>query len=298
MKIDKPDVVAAQSTDPMQTSSSRPFPRPFFILISLFGLLVIISVLVYRLPINNPFTRAVVSLLPYPAVMVNGSVITMNAYLNEQDALMQYLDTTGLDEKPPKEVLRQAILDALVNKTAIRSIAFEAGIKIDQKRVEQYYQDVVANQESEETFTKELDEAFGWSTDEFKKRILESIVLALQMSEYVLSNPELQQEARAQIETMRTQLEQGDPSVLKEDLGYQTVSSLPAVWVSASTLPIGGRTEILESDEGFVILQVADRIETTEATQLHLLAAMIPKKTLENLVDEYLASAKIRYFVK
>jgi hypothetical protein len=278
-------------------SLSRPFPRVFFVLIALLGLLVVMTVLVYRLPMNNPFTRSVVSVLPYPAVMVNGSMISMEAYINEQDALMQYLNSTGLEQTPP-EAIRQTILDALVNKAAIRALAFERRVKIDEDRVEKFYQDVVASKESEEAFAKELTESFGWSRDEFKERILESIVLALQMSEYVLSNPELQKEARAEIEAVRTQLEQGDQSVLKEDLGYQTVSSLPTAWTSASTLPIGGRTDILESDEGFVILQVTDRIETTEETQLHLVAAMVPKKTLEKLVDAYLASAKIRYFVK
>jgi hypothetical protein len=280
------------------TATSRSLPRVFFVLVAILGLAVLITALVYRLPINNPFTRAIVSVLPYPAVVVNGSMISMEAYINEQDALVQYLNTTGFEQKPSQEVIRQTILDALVNKAAIRALALERRVKIDQARVEQYYQDVVASQESEEAFAKELSKSFGWNTGEFKERIIKSIVLALQMSEYALANPELQQESRAQIEAMRTQLEQGDQSVLKEDLGYQTVSSLPAVWVSVSTLPIGGRTDILESDEGFAILQVTDRIETTQEIKLRLAAAMVPKKTIENWVDEYLASAKIRYFVK
>ncbi len=288
MKIDKP----------AEASEQRSFPRSFFVLLILIGCLVVLTVFVYRLPPGNPFTRAVASVIPYPAVMVNGSMITMEAYVNEQDALMQYLNTTGFDQKPSPDAIRQTILDALVNKAAIAALAFDAGVKIDQDRVEQYYQDVVRSQESKEAFAKELSETFGWSTDDFKERIIKSIVLALQMSEYVLSNADLQKEARAQIEAARTQLEQGDESVLKEDLGYQTVSSLPALWASTSSLPIGGRTEIIESDDGLVILQVVDRIETTYETQLHLMAAMVPKKTLENLVDAYLASAKIRYFVK
>lgn len=293
MKIEKP--IESAST---QESSERPLPRPFFILLVILGLLVILTVLVYRMPVTNPFVRGVSSVIPYPAVMVNGSIISMEAYGNERDALMQYLSTTGFEQKPSEEMIQQTILDALVNKAAIRAIAFEKGIRIDQERVEQYYQDVLATQESEEAFAKELKESFGWSIGDFKKRIIESIVLALQMSEYVLSNDELQKDARAQIEQAQTKLEASDLSALNQDFGYQTAATFADQWPSVESLTMGDRTGIIESDTEFTIYYVQDRIETADETQLHLKAVTVPKKVLENLVDEYLATAKVRYFVK
>lgn len=281
-----------------ETSQTRSFPRLFFVLLVLLGVFVVLTVLVYRAPVTNPFVRAVSSVIPFPAVMVNSSIITLEAYGDERQALMQYLTTTGMEQKPSEEVIQQTILDALVNKAAIRALAFEKGVKIDTSRVDQYYQDVIATQESEEAFAKELKESFGWKTRDFKERIIKSIVLALQMSEYVLSNEELQKERRVQIMEAQKKLEAGDLSVLNQDLGYQTAATFTDPWASVELLPIGGRSGIIDSEAVLMIYYVQDRIETAEEKQIHLKAALVWKKTLENLVDDYLATAKVRYFVK
>lgn len=272
------------------------FTRPFFIFLSVLGLLVILTVAVYRLPLTNQFVKSVATIIPYPAVVVDGKIITIKDYLIEHEALLKYLETTGMKEKPSEDVLQETILEALVNKTAIRTMAAKYGVKIDQKMVDQYYSDVIEAEAGEDAFAKELSETFGWNKSEFKKRIIESIVIALQMSDFVSSSEEIQTAAKKEIEDVYAKLQAGE-EVEKEDLGYQKLIDLPEEWSVAKDLPIGGVSEILTSDQGYLILIVTDRIEAGEDSQVQLSAVMVSKKTLEDLVVEYLEGAKVRYFV-
>ncbi|MBI4714159.1 peptidylprolyl isomerase [Candidatus Uhrbacteria bacterium] len=309
MQVEKTDP-ATIDPFPTHSISETKSRRPFFVFISILGLLVILTLLVYRLPITNPFVRSVAFVIPYPAAMVDGSFITMKTYIIEREALTQYLKTTGLEETPSDDELQQMILQALVNKTAIRILANGNNVKIDQKMVDSYYQDVVENEESEDAFAKELSETFGWSKADFKKRIIESIVLALQMSDFVSKNETLQAPARERIEKAYARLKSGEDFVTvanevhsednapyESDLGYQNVADLPEEWSAAKDLPVGGLSNIIEFDEGYAVFTVTDRIEAAEDSQVQLLAIIVPKKTLEDLVEEYLSQTKVRYFV-
>jgi parvulin-like peptidyl-prolyl isomerase len=310
MKIEKSESVAEEQNS-AQKSNDIKSRRPFFVLFSLIGLFVILTILVYRLPITNPFARSLTFIIPYPAVVVDGSVITIKTFLLEREALEQYLKTSQTSEIPSDEILQQTILDALINKTAIRKLAGKYGVKIDDELVEQYYKDVVEAELSEDDFAKELSETFGWSKSDFKKRIIESIVLALQMSDFVSNDDALQAKEKERIEKALERLEAGedfaivaeetrgeDESFYENDLGYQNIVDLPEQWTSAKDLTVGGISEIVEFDQGFAIFTVTDRIDAAEDSKIHLMAIMVPKKTLEDLVSEYLSQAKVRYFVK
>ncbi|MBI2475362.1 hypothetical protein HYV69_02980 [Candidatus Uhrbacteria bacterium] len=303
MKIEKSEAEPSEQISSISLKDTKSL-RPFFVLFSLLGLLVILSVLVYRLPTTNPFVKTVSFIIPFPAVMVDGSIITMRTYILEREALAQYLKNSGTTEPPSNDVLQQTILEALVNKTVIRKLASRYGVKLDQASVEKYYQDVVAGQSSEDDFTKELSETFGWSKTDFKKRIVESIVLALQMSDFVSKDETLQAPVREEVEQVYGRLKAGEDFLtvsatsFENDLGYQNVADLPEEWKVVKDLPVGVLSEIIELEQNYVIATITDRIEAAEDSQIHLMTVMIPKITLENLVSEYLSNAKVRYFVK
>ncbi|MBI5370345.1 peptidylprolyl isomerase [Candidatus Uhrbacteria bacterium] len=285
--------------------------RPFFLFLVVLGCLAVLSIGMYGLPPTSPLVRAVSRVLPYPAVVVNTSVITLGDYANEYDALIKFVVSADTQKPPSDEVVRQTILEALTNKAAIRALARTSGVKLDQKKVEAFYQDVVKGEESEQALSKQLKETFGWSTQQFKKRIIESIVLAMQMSDSVLHDAKQQEGPRADIQealkrldageeftTVAADVQQKQGGAPQGDLGYQSVGSLPTEWAPAASLKIGERTPILESDQGFVILKVVDRIEAGEDSQVHLLAVAVPKKTLEDAVKAYLAEARVWTFIR
>jgi len=265
---------------------------------------------VYSRPVDDAFVRSVAQVLPFPALSVNGTRVSMKEFLVEYDALTQYFADQG-SEAPPADQLEIAIADTLINKVVIRQLAEARGLAIDTARVAQYYQEVLASQESEEAFVQDLNDTFGWTAEEFKSRIIESIVLALQMSEAVLYDQTTQQSRRDSIDAayvrvsngedfalVATDIHAGFGAGLQADLGYVKLSIIPESWASAvASLSIGSMTEVLDLPEGYAIFKAEDRIVAAEDTEVHLLSITVPKMTLEEMVKDYLETAKVKRYV-
>ncbi|MBI5794246.1 SurA N-terminal domain-containing protein [Candidatus Uhrbacteria bacterium] len=305
-----PETPSSRLPPPLKKFFSTTRGKAIAVVVILVVLLGVAGQQVYARPVDDPFVRTMVSIFPFPALSVNGTTVTMKEYLTEYDALKKYFDGQGADA-PPADELETAIADTLTNKVAIRQLAQARGIEIDQARVEKYYQDVIASQESEEAFVQDLDDTFGWSVEEFKSRVVESIVLALQMSEVILADNALQQPRRDTIDAADARVLAGEDfaAVAKEvnagfeagleaDLGYVKLSIIPPSWASAvDALSIGSMTEVLDLPEGYAVFKAEDRTESDEDTQIHLLSITVPKMTLEEVVKGYLASVEVKRYV-
>lgn len=281
------------------------------LLIGLVGLVVLTVVLigqVYARPVTDPFVRAAASVIPFPALSVDRNVVTISNFLTEYDALGSYFTDAG-QEAPPAQQLEIAVADTFVNKLAIQNLAKQYEIEIDSERVDEYYQDVIA-QDGEEAFAQNLTETFGWSTDEFKKRIVESIVLALQMTDAILADQETQQSRRDLMDAAYARVQNGEDFAtvakdahagfdgIESDLGYVKASVIPASWSDqVIALEEGEMTEVIELPEGFVLFKLEEKILAGEDTQFHLLSITIPKVSLEEVVDEYLTTVEVKRYV-
>ncbi|NQV88955.1 MAG: peptidyl-prolyl cis-trans isomerase [Parcubacteria group bacterium] len=265
---------------------------------------------VYSRPVTDGFVRTLSNVIPYPALSVNGTTVSIKEFLIEYDALVQYFSSTEGEVSPPADQLEVMIAETLTNKKAMQQLATERGLELDSEKVEAYYQSVIAGQQSEELFESELKRTFGWTQDEFKERIVESIVLALQMGEAVLSDTDLQIEkselAQQSYErvvggeafaVVAKDVHSGFPG-LESDLGFVKLSNIPPTWAEiVNALEVGGITEVLDLPEGYAIFRLEERIDGDTDTQLHLMTITVPKTTLEEVVNDYIEAAKIkRYF--
>ncbi len=264
---------------------------------------------VYKRPVSDGFVRAVASVIPYPAITLNGTTVSIKEYLNEYDALVSFFSAD--ESAPSDQELEDAISETLVNKIAVRQLADEYGVEIDEGEAENYYQGILSGQESEEVFAEELEETFGWTTEEFKENIVDSIVLALQMHTFVLENDEIQKDRQDAMNAAYARVQSGedfaqvakdvhaayDDSV-ESDLGYVKLSSIPSAWAQdVEDLQIGEYTEMLELEEGFAIFLVNDSIVAGEDTQLHLLAITVQKQTLEKIVEEFVEASELKNYI-
>lgn len=273
-------------------------------------LLLIAFTQVYNRPMTDSFVRLMASVFPLPAVSVDGASVTLKDFIAEYDALGSYFAQQG-NGGPSSEDLEVAIADTIINKLAIRKLAAERGVEVDAARVEKYYQDIIASEESEEAFVRELDESFGWDVEEFKSRVVESIVIALQMSEEVLENADDQTLRRATIDgayarlrngedfaTVAKDIHSGFDASFESDLGYVKQSAIPLTWAFAvENLPGGSYTDVLDLPEGYAVFKVVERIAAGEEKQLRLLVLSVPKKTLEDVVLEYLEGVEVKRYV-
>ncbi|MBI2473117.1 peptidyl-prolyl cis-trans isomerase [Candidatus Uhrbacteria bacterium] len=308
--------VEHQATSPVPTFSKQKtfLQNPKVRIVAILLILVIgfslMTWQVYAKPVTDPFVRKVVQIVPYPALSVEGTTVSMKDFLTEYDSLSRYFESLEGQTAPPADQLEVAIADTLVNKLAIQKLAKNDGITLDQDRVEKYYQDILSSQESEEVFTKNLQETFGWTPEEFKSRIVDSIVLALQMTDAVLNNEELQKERLALIQSASERVKTGEDfeTVAKEvhasfngiesDLGFIQSSVIPESWSSqVQSLEVGDVTEIITLPEGYVIFKLLDRTGEDDQTQLHLLSITVPKQNLEEVVDAYLDTVTVKRYV-
>lgn len=264
---------------------------------------------VYSRPVTDGLVRTVTSIVPLPALLVDGQIVTFQDFLVEYDALLSYFQDQG-GTTPPQEQLEAAIADTLVNKIAIQKLAKRYGVTLDEARVETYYQDILSAQESEDAFKENLEKAFGWTAEEFKKRIVESIVLALQMTDAVLADAQTQQLRRNLIDGAYARVQGGEDFAtvakdvhsgfegIESDLGYVKASAIPESWaIQVTVLEEGQTTQIIELPEGYAIFKLEEEIVAGEDTQLHLLSITVPKVSLEEVVDEYLTTVKIKRYV-
>ncbi|NQV90463.1 peptidyl-prolyl cis-trans isomerase [Candidatus Uhrbacteria bacterium] len=264
---------------------------------------------VYARPVTDSLVRTVSQVIPYPALSVNSQIVTMKEFLIEYDALMQYFGDAG-EQTPPADQLEMAIADTLINKVVIQQLADEYDVKLDADRVEAYFQDVLSAQESEEAFEQSLEETFGWTSGEFKERIVQSIVLALQMTDVIFEDETLQQSRLDLIQGALSRLQTGEDFLsvaddvhagfdgVQSDLGYIQSSVIPEAWSEAvNALEVGQITDIITLPEGYVIFKLEEKIPAGEDTQLRLFSITIPKKTLEEVVDTYLETAKVKRYV-
>jgi hypothetical protein len=287
------------------------------VLISVIGVVVVVlmaTFFVYNSAPTGFLVRFVTAVIPYPVMSIDGTSVSFKDYLSEYDSLVKYFESNeDSEEEVPSEIdSREMILKTITNKVIIQKLAKKHGVKVDQTKVEEFYVGVVAGEESEEVFEKQIKETFGWSTKEFKKRIVESIVLAGQMNEFIQTNEEMQKSKKDLALESFARIASGEDfgAVAKEvhnkvkvlmdsDLGFLKLSDIPETWrESVGELKIGEFTNVLELPEGYAMFMAVDRAVSGDDVQIHLLTLTIPKKSLEEVSGEYLNEIEVKRYLK
>lgn len=307
--IQVPETTASKQPSALKTFVKTPKGKLTVAVVAVLIILGLLTGQVYARPVTDPLVRVMASVIPFPALSVDGKIVTIDDFLAEYDALGSYFQDAG-QEAPPADQLEIAIADTLINKVAMVKLASQYGVGLDKDRVEQYYQEVLSSQESEEAFEENLSETFGWTVQEFKSRIVESIVLALQMTDVVLGDGQTQQSRRDLMDGAAARVQSGEDfaTVAKDvhagfegiegDLGYVKASVIPESWASQVTsLEEGQMTQMIELPEGYAIFKLEEKIVAGEDTQLHLLSITVPKVSLEEVVTEYLTTVKVKRYV-
>ncbi len=287
-------------------------------LIALVVLLVLVGFggttwLVYNKPPTDPIVRKIVNLIPYPAVKVNDQTLTIKDYLVEYDALVSFFDSFEGEQfdRPSESDLESSIINTMINKSAIEQLSSRYGVEADEEAVNAMFESLKESEGSADSFEEELKQTFGWEVEEFRDRVIEPIVLANKMSDFVAQNADLQKEKREQIEAAYARLDAGDDfmvvasetnddrsAIFGGDLGSLPMSDLPEEWQPyVAELEVGEHTPIIENSEGFAILFLTERVAAGEEDQVWLSAILVRKKTMEEVVESFIEESKIKRYI-
>ena len=327
-------VVASESTVPSTQAKAPKRLRKQHVVLGVAGVIVILvgtlSAFVYSNASTHKTVQAITTRLPFPALLVGRRVVTYKQYYDEQDSLKRYFASTAAAGAPvpTSEQMDALITQTLINKAVVKTLASNYGLTLDQRKIEAFYANFLASNQgqSKEVIEAELQKSFGWTIPEFKQRIIGPIVLSAQVEDYVTTSEFFQHPLRDLIDSAHTRVTTGAESFeevgtavhnqvqlnLKSDLGFIKKSELPEAWASKVTeLENGQVTEVIELPQGYAIFTVTERIKSQESAgkkidpkappadeQVHLYTITVPKKTLEQVTEDYMENVSVRTLIK
>ncbi len=264
---------------------------------------------VYMRPPTDGAVRKIVRVLPYPAAVVGNQVISMGTFLDERDALNTYFETTAAasgTDAPTEAEITMNILETLVHKSAVEQLARKNGVTVDESRVDEFYAQAVAGTDAE-TFATQLQSMFGWGPDEFRTRVVRPVVLATQLGESIAANAERQEARRQKAQAAYDRIAAGEEFTVVADelsqdasmnsggdIGYIPLSDIPLEWQDdISALQPGDLSPVIEGEESFMVFKLTDRTGSGDTEQVRLSLVSVPKETLDELVEDYLATTRV-----
>ncbi|NBS41718.1 hypothetical protein EBS80_03575 [bacterium] len=263
---------------------------------------------VYLRPPTDAAVRRIVGVVPYPAAVVGNQAISMRAFLDERDALNTYFQTTAAQggTAPTETEITANIMDTLVHKAAVDQLAVQNGVTVDDARVDEFYAQATSGTD-EATFAAQLTQMFGWTPDEFRARVVKPVVLATQLSEKVSADAG-RQEARKQkaqaaydrvaagedFAAVAAEQSQDSSAQTGGDIGYVSMSDVPDEWKDdIYALGTGDVSPVVEGQDAFMIFKLTDRTGVGDAEKVQLSLISIPKETLDEVVQDYLATTRV-----
>jgi len=205
---------------------------------------------------------------------------------------------------------RQGVMESLISKKAVDYLAKKYEIELDAAQADDYYQNVIAQVGDEEQLKIELMNQFGVGIEDFKERVISSIVLASQLQEKLFVSEDEQKASKEEAEGWRQRLLAGDKIAdMQVDAG-QTVrlydgttadgiplSQIPPEALEAvSSLSVGDVSGVLDLSETYTVVRLIDRTEDADPV-LRLDLVQVAKRGLEQLITEYTDSVTVWSFV-
>jgi len=285
---------------------------------SLVALLVTISVfgvLIYKYKSTNRSVKIASRVVPYPVASVNGNwfwnTVTYNQYLFELASIQKFYTSQGQDlnsqeGKQKLSQLKNDIITQLENNLIIEQQARKYGIKVTNKEIQTQYDELVKNAGGVEKVKTTLDKLYGWTIDDFKEKIKQS-VLQKKLAEKILADESLNAPAKKQAEDILKQIQAGgDFAELAKkystdgsasnggDLGLISKGqTVPEFEAAAFGLQEGQVSGVVKTQYGYHIIKATKK----EGDQVRVSHILIKGADIDSWLKDQRAKAKIvQYF--
>jgi len=269
---------------------------------------------VYLLPATDPFVRNVTTVVPYPIAVVNAEPISFKDFYVEWDAMQNYLKSqTDTSALPPAAEMQSSIIDAMTERTAIRQLAKQYGITLDQSKVDQMTESTLSQYGSEQEAADAIQKTFGWDKQLFVDRVIKPVVLSSQLEEAIYADNILQTAAKTKIDSALQRLKNGDDfaAVAKEvsedssaanggDIGSLTADVVPPEWVEAvASLGLNKFSEVIDLGSAYSISMASEQTESEDSgTQFNFHIIIVNKQSLDSVLQAFETSSKVWKFFK
>lgn len=264
----------------------------------------IMTSFVYRHSPTDSSVRKIVGIVPYPAEIIGNHIITLNELAEEREQMDTYLQMSGtldagsgVDER----AVDNDLLDTIEQKFVIRQIADARGVVLDDARVEEYYTNAMGGGDPV-AFADQINKTFGWTTDEFKERIIKPVVLATMTNESIASDAGRQAEPSQKAQAAYDRIASGEdfatvageasehPSATTGgDVGEMAVTDIPAdLQESIAAIAVGDYSGVIDGKTAYLIFKVTARSGKGMDEKVSISLISVQKTTLNEAIEEYM----------
>ncbi|MBT7993233.1 hypothetical protein HN569_05315, partial [bacterium] len=178
------------------------------ILIVVFCFFAIVGLGAYKYNWDNGFVSALTKSLPYPAAIVDGSIIKLSDWQFEVKGVSNFnikrfgeVDQSAVE----KEVLEKMIMEKILEKMA-KGYDVKATQEDIQLNLDALYEEVG----SAEKLAQNVDDFFGWDMETFSERILYPEALRAKLIEKMSTSDRAVKQSRVAAEKVLKEVEKGD----------------------------------------------------------------------------------------
>lgn len=282
--------------------------------------LVVFGVMIYGYKSQNAVVKYVAGVVPYPAEMVNGRLVSYHEYLFEVDANERSYQNneklnneaiTNFSSASGKKLATQVekyVLSQLEAEALIAQLAAENHVTVSNAEITAEINQLASHNGGQQTLLKVLNQTYGWNLSDLRSVIYKEL-LQQKLQTKVTTGAAAQTAALDQAQDVLKQVKSGgDFTALAQkysqasdassggDLGNVSKSQLPVQEQSVvSSLPAGGVSNVIKTQYGYDIVKVvADNADGT----YHVQHILIETTDFNTYFENQLKKAKVTMFVK
>lgn len=271
---------------------------------------------------ENVFAKKITTHIPFPAVVVdyyhfvslsnlNEDVQSVKNFYENQDFSKEGLriDFSTEDGKKRLKIKEKDVLNKLIADKVIELVAKENKIMISEEDVDQNVSRKIKEFGNEEKIRNNLEKLYGWSMEDFKKKIVRPSLYRDEM-EKIIQTEYNQKENDKQKDKMHQAWEklskgedfvsvveefsQGETAKQGGELGwFSREQILDELAETSFSLKEGGRSGVVESELGYHIVEVEEKKIENDKELIRVRQIFRPKINLNDWLKEEMKKRKI-----
>lgn len=274
----------------------------------------------YKYEWDNEFTNKLIKIIPLPAAVVNWEPLAYYSYREDFKTLVRFYEKqksvqAEFNMPDPLEI-KKNILDRMIkNKLAEQIARKRYNLSVSQQEIDQEFKEIIKESGSQDEVEKVLKDIYGWSSKQFKEKVLKPFLLQQKLQEAVAKDASLNSDKEKKAEEVLVQVRKGEEKfedLAKQfsedssageggDLGYFGRGIMVKEFEEAAfNLNPGEVSDLVQTKYGYHIIKVEEvfKNENGQITQVHARHILIRTKDLDEFLNEEMTKAKIWRLVK
>lgn len=275
----------------------------------------ILGVGMYKYDWNNSLTKA----LPFPAAIVDGNFITYSDFQTDIETLNFFYKAQAeqggaLAQQPTDDYLQKTVISRMIREEFLKNTAKTNNLEVADSEIESEFEILVAQAASAEEVEQQLKDLYNWTSEEFKNKVLLPYLIRLKVQEFLAEDDSINNDAKtladealAKITSEELTFEEAAAEYSEDvtataggDLGFFSKGQMVEEFENAAfELEVGGISAVVQTQYGYHIIKLIEKVEATEeeVEQLHAAHILIKTKDIDEWSNDQLAEMSISIFV-